>query len=209
MAAKDISIGEKYGRWIVESLPFNQSGRKHVMCRCECDVLKSVRVAKLFDGTSKSCGCLARDLLVTHGLTSKARRRFSREYWIWNMIVQRCTNPKVKNWTDYGGRGIQVCDQWLSFENFHADMGERPSSGHSIERRNNDGNYTPENCFWATRMDQGKNKRNNHYLTIRGESLHLAEWARRYNIQHTTILARLRYGWSVEDAITVPVRGHR
>lgn len=204
MAAKDITIGDKFGRWEVIGSPV-RAKYTTVRCRCECGIEKDVRPGKLFDGTSKSCGCLRQELRTTHGMTATDVRRDSHEYWIWNTIVQRCTNPKIPNWMDYGGRGISMCDAWLKFENFYADMGQRPTLKHSIERRDNDGDYCPENCYWATRMEQGKNKRNNRWLTAFGKTQHLAEWSREFNIQHTTILARLRAKWSIEDAISTPV----
>ena len=202
MAAADIIIGSRFTRWTVSSLPFKIKSRQVVSCRCDCGTEKSVRISKLRDGTSKSCGCWRNDSLTTHGMTAKAVRKDSHEYWIWNMVVQRCTNPRVKNWNDYGGRGITVCDSWLKFESFYADMGPRPGRGYSLERIDNDGGYHNGNCKWATRMDQSKNKRNNRLLTAFGKTQHLAEWAREYGIQHTTILYRLRAGWPIEDAVS-------
>lgn len=208
MAAANISIGEKFTRWTVTSFPFKKGMHKFVSCLCECGNERQVRVSKLRDGTSKSCGCWRDDGLRTHGHTSNSIRRDSHEYWIWNMVVQRCTNPNVKNWNDYGGRGITVCDSWLMFENFYADMGKRPSKNHSLERINNNSGYCKENCRWATRLEQGANKRNNRRLTAFGKTQHLAEWAREFGIHHATIKARIdNYGWSVEDAIATPVNG--
>lgn len=122
------------------------------------------------------------------------------------MVVQRCKNPKVKNWHDYGGRGITVCDRWLKFENFLDDMGFRPSDGHSLERRDNNAGYSKENCYWATRLEQAKNKRNNRWIEILGKRQHLAEWAREYNVDHTLIIQRINRGWTEHDAITTPPR---
>lgn len=135
----EIQAGARFGRWVVLSPPKYQGASLAHDCRCDCGTTKTVRADRLRNGASKSCGCAARESLITHGFTCKKTRRESREYWIWNMVVQRCTNPKVKNWNDYGGRGITVCERWMKFENFYADMGRRPSSKHSIERINNDG----------------------------------------------------------------------
>lgn len=209
MAAADISIGARFTRWTVLSSPFKIDRYVRVSCRCDCGTEKSVRVSKLREGTSKSCGCWRNDNLTTHGMTAKAVRKDSHEYWIWNMVVQRCRNPMVKNWMDYGGRGITVCDSWLRFENFYADMGPRPGHGYSLERKDNDGGYHKGNCKWATRMEQNKNKRNNRMLTAFGKTQHLAEWSREYGIQHPTILHRLDAGWTVEAAISTPVQVHR
>lgn len=206
MAAADTSIGSRFTRWTVLSSQFKIKLHKFVSCRCDCGAEKSVRTSKLRDGTSRSCGCWRNENLTTHGKTARAIRKDSGEYWVWNMIVQRCRNPKVKNWMDYGGRGIDVCDRWLSFENFLADMGLRPSKAHSIERINNASGYRKDNCKWVTRLEQGKNKRNNRLLTAFGKTQHLAEWSREYGIQHPTILHRIKAGWSIEAAVSSPVR---
>jgi hypothetical protein len=126
-------------------------------------------------------------------------------YGTWAAMLNRCYNPRQKSYRYYGQRGIEVCDRWRhSFTNFLADMGERPSKKHMIERRDNDGPYSPTNCIWALREDQVKNKRNNRYITANGETLHMAEWARRLGVNPAAILYRLNKGWSEEQAVTVP-----
>ena len=195
-------IGDRFGRWSVITAAVKHKDRWSSECRCECGSVGVVRHAKLLDGKSKSCGCLRDENLTTHGATARSIRKDSHEYWIWNMIVQRCTNPKIKNWMDYGGRGITVCDRWLTYEGFIADMGKRPTDGHSIERKDNDAGYSLENCRWATQPEQARNKRNNHFIELFGRRQHLAEWAREYGIDHTLIISRLSRGWSEIDAIT-------
>lgn len=202
----EIQAGARFGRWVVLSPPKYQGASLAHDCRCDCGTTKTVRADRLRNGASKSCGCAARESLITHGFTCKETRRESREYWIWNTMVRRCTNPKVKNWADYGGRGITVCERWMKFENFYADMGRRPSSKHSIERINNDGPYDPGNCTWALRSDQAKNKRNNRLIEANGERLHLAEWARRLGADHSTIIGRIARGWPESKAVTTPIR---
>ena len=199
-------LGAKFGRWTVIEPAVKVKSKWCSVCRCDCGTERTVPHFRLVHGTSKSCGCLQAEALTTHGFTAGAIKKHSHEYWIWNMVVQRCTNQNVPNWNDYGGRGITVCDRWLKFENFLDDMGFRPSTKHSLERRDNDAGYSPENCYWATRMEQGKNKRNNRWIEILGKRQHLAEWAREYNISHTLIIARLKRGWSELDAITTPPR---
>jgi hypothetical protein len=109
---------------------------------------------------------------------------------------QRCNNPKDAYFADYGGRGITVCDRWASFENFLADMGICPP-GLTIERKNNDGNYEPDNCCWATYFEQGRNKRNTRWVTHAGETLTLAEWSRKLGVEAST----LRRNWIRQGVI--------
>lgn len=130
------------------------------------------------------------------------------EYTCWGRMRQRCENPKNKSFRDYGGRGISVCARWQSFENFIADMGKRPSKNHSIERINNDGNYEPSNCRWATRAEQAINKRNNRYLTHNGETRLICEWAEITGIPRKTIITRIdQQNWNIADALTIPNTG--
>jgi hypothetical protein len=158
----------------------------------------------LRSGMSQSCGCLHREAVSTHGRTG------SPEFTVWQMMIQRCTNTNHNSYADYGGRGIRVCQRWLdSFAAFFSDMGERPSAEHTIDRTDNSGNYSPENCRWATRLEQGSNRRNVRMLTLAGETLSTTQWARRLGISNDTITERIRYGWSVEDTLTRPVSRSR
>jgi hypothetical protein len=138
------------------------------------------------------------------------RRRLSRPFLaerrIYNGMVRRCTNQADRDYERYGGRGIEVCEQWLeSFDNFLADMGQRPSAGHSIERINNDLGYSPQNCKWATRIEQANNQSSNRWLHARGEDHTIAQWARIVGIKFKTLHRRLAKGWLPEDAIFRPV----
>lgn len=123
----------------------------------------------------------------------------------WNGMNARCHNPKDKDYQDYGGRGIVVCERWRDYDNFVADMGPRPSRNHSIDRIASDGNYEPSNCRWATKLVQQRNKRNNVLLTARGETKPRAEWAELSGINISTLVNRLRRGWSHEEAIFTPI----
>jgi hypothetical protein len=115
---------------------------------------------------------------------------------------QRCRNERHKNFDRYGARGVQVCQRWNNFGNFIADMGA--SGGRWLERADNDGDYEPGNCHWATPTEQQQNRSNNHEITWRGETLCVAEWGRRTGLGNT-LSHRLRRGWSVERALTEPV----
>jgi hypothetical protein len=116
-------------------------------------------------------------------------------------MKNRCLRKTYKQYNDYGGRGIKIVDRWMDFEAFYADMGDPPSDDHSIERRDNDGNYAPENCYWATRTQQGANKRTSHLIEYDGRTQTITQWSRELGIPPTTISNRLRRGWPVNDAM--------
>lgn len=170
---------------------------------CDCGKEVHALAASVKRGQTKSCGCYHREKLSlrrkSHGLSK------SREFRIWAGIFSRCTNPNATGYKNYGGRGIKVCEQWRSFERFLADMGF-PKAGESIDRKNNDGDYSPENCRWATKLEQTSNKRNNTTVTIGSETHHMAEWARITGMSLSTIYARLKRGLSHENAIISPLR---
>lgn len=128
-------------------------------------------------------------------------------YRVWRAMHDRCNLPSVKSYPDYGGRGIRVCARWSGpngFANFLADMGPRPA-GMTVERKDNNRDYSPSNCLWASRRMQGSNKRNNRFITANGETLHLAEWARRLGCTSAAILMRVKKGMSEQDAVTLPI----
>ena len=138
------------------------------------------------------------------------RGRASPEYGIWNAMHARCTLPNNKCFNIYGGRGIKVCERWRSFENFIADMGPRPSLKHSLDRYpNGDGDYEPGNCRWATSIEQGSNKRNNHLIEIDGETKTVSAWARERGLHKDLIFGRLGRGWTPRDAVMRPAQTSR
>ena len=127
------------------------------------------------------------------------------EYYAWRAMKHRCSAEQSPDYKYYGARGIRVCDRWLKFQNFYADMGKRPSSEHSLERIDNNGNYEPTNCKWATRREQTVNRRRNRFLTFQGRTLTIADWARETGLSHDCIWRRIDNDWSVEKALTTPV----
>lgn len=132
---------------------------------------------------------------------------------VWRSMIQRCTNPRDARFATYGARGVSVCDRWLRFENFLADMGERPAgvgkcgrSLYSIDRRDTNGNYEPANVKWSTAREQGERTTRTHLLTCAGRTMPLARWAEELGVSHATLLRRFARGMSEEEVITLPVR---
>ena len=137
----------------------------------------------------------------THGMTG------TRIYRIWLGMKQRCFYEKSHNFEYYGGRGISVCEKWKnSFETFFEDMKLPPTEKHSLERIDNDGNYCPENCKWATATEQMNNSRHCHYLTYQGETLTISQWTKKMGLTRSVIHARLKTGWTVDRTISTPIR---
>lgn len=175
-------------------------------CRCDCGVIFEATAGNLRAGNFKSCGCHRRrvstEKATTHG------KSYAPVYQVWNNMMRRCYEPTNEAYPDYGGRGITVCQRWHTFENFLTDMGE-PALGMTIERRANNGNYEPNNCRWATRREQNRNKREHVYLEIGGERKLLVEWAEQSGIQRLTLWHRkFTLGWP-ESRLLSPVRGSR
>jgi len=203
-----LALGTRFGRLVVvrraESAP---DGKSLWECVCDCGNTVTVRRASLVGNTTRSCGCLQRDtageqlsrILTKHGHCG------TRTYVIWKAMTARCTNPNNKDWRLYGGRGIRVCESWRTFENFLTDMGECPD-GLSIDRYPDmNGNYEPGNCRWANPKEQSDNTRRNRRITFNGETLTLADWARRLGITPATLHGRLARN-SVERALSMEKR---
>lgn len=131
----------------------------------------------------------------------------TQEYEIWAGIKKRCLDPKCRAYPAYGGRGIQLCDRWRVYENFLADMGRRPGPEYSIERRDNNGPYDPNNCYWATRTQQSRNRRDNKLLKYKGQTYVQAELVEKFGLIRERFAARLKRGWTVEEAVDTPFLG--
>lgn len=153
-----------FGRWKVLRFSHSTGGATYWDCLCTCGRRKLVSRAHLRSGMSQSCGCLRKEICqrvrLTHGHSRhRGGAQKTSEYMTWQALIQRCENPKQENYPRYGGRGIKVCERWRnSFENFLADMGRKPTPEHSIDRKENDGNYEPRNCHWATPEEQRGNR---------------------------------------------------
>lgn len=198
--------GEKFNKLTVVCFSHNlknSSNNRKVfwLCKCECYNFHLVNTNNLISNKSKSCGCLRNQKLVDR--SRKHGRSKTPEYETWMSLKRRCYNKNFERYQDYGGRGIVMSDDWKdSFESFLVDMGRRPSSEHSIDRLDVDGDYCFENCSWKTNKEQCNNKRNNRVLEYNGESLTVTQWAEKLGLSLRTILSRIRYNWSVERILT-------
>ncbi len=203
-------VGQKIGRLTVIELSTNRTitGRSIWICHCECGNTVEVAGASLTSARVNSCGCLNTENCIKLGLQNKTHgASHTAEYNTRNRMLGRCTNPNDPAYCNYGGRGISVCDRWLnSFENFLEDMGYRPTADHSIDRIDNNGNYEPGNCRWATRIEQNNNRRDNVFYNYKGIDYSLAQLADLSGINTGTIRHRIETGMSVENAVETPAR---
>lgn len=205
-------IGEVYGRLTVlrdAGTVRSAKGRARMLvCLCSCGEETIARLSDLRSGGSKSCGCLRRELKSAR---DEAQRKncFSHqpEYGSWAAMMNRCYNPAFQHYRYYGGRGITVCDSWKnSFQEFLRQMGPRPSNVHTLGRINNDGNYDSENVVWETRIEQMNNTRGNRLVTHLGETMTVAQWAKRIGIPAQILYTRLHRKWPIDRALGQEVR---
>lgn len=202
-----LKIGEKFNRLtVVAEAARDKAYRRKLLVRCDCGTEKIVDQDALRTGKTKSCGCLQRYVLlqrsVIHGFNRQGGRK--RLYSIWATMLSRCRDQNCSTYYKYGARGIAVCERWSKFENFLADMGEPPTAKHTLDRKDNLGNYEPGNCRWATAIEQQNNTRRNRVLTLLGQSDTVANWCRRLGLKPGTVSYRVHHGWSDEKALLVP-----
>lgn len=212
MRKRQYLIGKKFGRLKVISeapsrtYPCGQSPRRSV-CRCDCGKIIEVSNSHLTTGQIQSCKCLRREIVTAacfvHGHTPWGKPQ-SRTYQCWSKMISRCIHPSQHGFKNYGGRGISVCQRWMSFVNFLSDMGDKPE-GKTIERINNNGNYEPGNCRWATQKEQQRNRRNNRILTVCGITACLAALCEHFGLYSSLVQNRLKSGWTVYNAFTTPI----
>lgn len=205
-----VEIGATIGRWtVVEKSHQTMTGKSrkkqaYWSCRCLCGAVRNVSQHSLRQGTSKSCGCLNREASsIKH--TQHGGYKTS-EYKTWQAMLSRCRNQNNPRFSQYGGRGISVCDRWLEYETFLKDMGKRPTKSHSLDRINNDEGYKIENCRWSLPHEQMTNRTITRFVEIDGIKVPLATLAKRYKIPANTLRFRILKGWPIEKALTQPVR---
>lgn len=209
-------IGKKFERWTVIKHVYVQ-GKNHLhvrlQCQCDCGNIKNVDRRNLLNGSSKSCGCLSVELTKvrnsTHGKSG------IKEYKAWNTLIARCCNPNSTSYPDYGAKGIEVCIGYRnSFENFISDVGAKPTPKHTIDRKDNDLNYSCGKCseckekgwemniHWGTYFEQNKNRGDfNHWIEYNGENMIVAEWARKLNVSPSVFSNYIRRGHSDLEAV--------
>lgn len=205
--------GQRYGRLTVirRHQQNTTAGKARWVCQCDCGQQTISVSGSLKSGHKSSCGCARREHLAggassrTHGLSGTP------EHARWKAMIKRCHNPNDSSYSRYGGRGITVCSRWReSFVDFLADMGPIPSSRHSIERRDNDGGYSPPNCYWATALEQSRNTRRTLRVEYQGQVLPLTVWCERLGLKYSLVYNRIHaYGWTVDHAFTTPRGGGR
>lgn len=198
--------GKRFGKLSVIRLISHDKQQNAVWeCLCDCGTKKNIRGYNLRNGSIKSCGCLQREAVGnikrTHGMYN------TKLYHVWQAMKSRCFNPKNKRFKDYGFRGITVADTWMDFEKFYEWAKQSGyKEGLSIDRINNNGNYEPSNCRWATSGEQAINKRNNIKIKFRGTEKTLSEWCADFGLKYGTAKSRILRGWDIETAFLKPIQ---
>lgn len=195
--------GRHIGRLVLKQQTINHRGEKSWLCICECGNEHTVTVGNLTHGNALSCGCGRWGNNVVHGHTKNNTN--TPTYRSYRSMISRCYLSSMRCFPNYGGRGVEVCDEWRhSFKSFLADMGPRPD-GTTLDRINPNGNYEPSNCRWATISEQARNRRNSRTLTLDGITLNISDWAERTGLSSDLIWARhRRLKWSVREVLTTP-----
>ena len=193
--------GQKFNKLLVLKQVRKNKGKTYWLCKCDCGKETIVEGYKLKTGHIRSCGCLQREInikrLTTHNLSK------SRLYEIWCAIKNRCLNKNLKTYKNYGGRGITVCQEWLNdFKTFYDwAINNGYSDGLTIDRINNNGNYEPDNCRWASRKTQANNRRTCKTFTYNGVTKNYKHWCSFLKINYSTFYSRISRGWKIENAL--------
>lgn len=203
--SKQASVGDIFGRLTVLHIGRTSAPVRYLaVCSCECGISGfAVQVARLKSGRTKSCGCFIRDSKLTHGLY------YEPLYKRWFSMMSRCYKTSTSNFSDYGGRGIKVCERWLDAETFIADMSASFKQYLQLDRIDNNKDYSPENCHWVSQSENLSNRRNTVMVTHMGVTQSISAWSKQTGIPRRLLACRIgEYGWSAERALTTPVLSH-
>jgi hypothetical protein len=201
--------GERYGRLVVIDYAYSKFRSSWWNCKCDCGNTTIVTRTALISGMIRSCGCYGKDRSLLPPLSytlDAAKRKIDNTL---RAMISRCYNKKNKNYPNYGGRGIKICDRWLQkdtrFQNFLDDMGFPPNRKSQIDRIDNDGNYCKENCRWACNKENNRNRGNLRLLTHEGKTQCIAAWAEEKKINERTLHWRLKHWDSIAEALDTPL----
>lgn len=195
--------GKRFGMLTVLSYSHTKNNSTYWLCRCDCGNTKTVLAGNLVGSRTKSCGCQQRKMAAEHNKSHGESK--TRLYRIWKNMRNRCYNPKVRSYKDYGARGVRVCEEWKRYEAFR-DWAI--SSGYddtlTIERIDSSGMYEPSNCKWIPKPDQGKNTSRIRYIEHNGKRMSLADWSKELGGGPNLVTTRLQRGWPEQDAVSIP-----
>lgn len=202
-----LSINQTIGQLTILATGVSLSNkyRYYAICQCSCgSPPKKIRIDGITSKVVTSCGCFQKKQTTKHGLSQ------TKLYTVWRHMMRRCYNKKDSAFCDYGGRGIKVCDQWHDVSNFVNDMKNGYCENLQIDRINNNGNYEPSNCRWATVEQNSNNKRSSLFFTFNGETLTIGQWAKKTNIKYRVLHDRLMIQkWDIKAALETPILSHR
>lgn len=206
-SSRSTLVGDRFGRLTV--LGFGKKARRvvHAICRCDCGNLVAPVASNMKRGTSTSCGCYRKEVHPMMVAITSTKHGLSRHrlYATWTGMHNRCYDETHIHFASYGGRGIFVCERWHDVKSFVLDMAPSHKSGLQLDRIDNDGPYSPENCRWASAGEQGVNKRTNKLVTFKGKTQPLCSWSRELNIPTSRLSRRLSKGWPLEQVFN-PLR---
>lgn len=196
--------GRVFDRLTVLNKTKSKNNRTYWLCKCSCGELTEVEGQHLKRGRTRSCGCYYKETLKTRSITHNMRK--TRQYSIWANMISRCYNENVPAYTNYGGRGISVCEKWRFFEGFWEDMQKGYSDVLTIDRIDNNRGYYKENCKWSTMREQDENKRSNIRIKFNGKGQIAAKWAKELGINYGTLISRIARGWDSHKALSTPTK---